>query len=150
MKKQKYLGIITILATTFLVSCSSVPTTVESGKSNIQVLANQTVPKNCQFRGKVAVSKTNIYGPTHESVQNQQIDILKQQAARLAANTIFITSHQTRYYRHPEYIISESKVQRELDAHAMSGKAYFCPSATLNQLSLKDSSAISDIRPQDE
>jgi pyruvate/2-oxoglutarate dehydrogenase complex dihydrolipoamide dehydrogenase (E3) component len=149
MKKLTGLKVVTFFAATFLVSCASTGT-LNPGAANINVVANQNAPKGCQLRGQVSVSKTDIYGPSHKVVQNEQLDMLRNQAAQLGANFIVLTNHKTKYYHHPKYIISQGKAQRELDAHALSGNAYLCKSDTLHRLNSKASSSISDIRPQDE
>lgn len=100
--------------------------------------------------GNVGVSKTDIYGPSHQDMQTMQVNMLKNQAVKLGANVISITNHQTKYFHHSEYIISEAKVQSELDVHAMSGKAYRCSPGLLNQLTQKNPSNISDVRLTDE
>jgi uncharacterized protein YbjQ (UPF0145 family) len=143
------MGIMVIFTTTFLVGCATTPR-LEPGAQHIKVVASRNAPNGCQLRGKVGISKTDIYGPSHKSVQEEQLAILQNQAARLGANAIILTSHKTKYYEHPEYIPSEGKMQWELDAHAMGGLAYRCTPAALNRLSLKASSNVSDVRPQDE
>lgn len=67
----------------------------------------------------------------------------------LGANTVLITSHQTKYFPRPEFIISQGKAQAELDAHAMEGNAYQCSAAALSQLA-KRKNTISDVRSVDE
>jgi hypothetical protein len=135
------------LLTGLLTSCAST-VQLEPGAENVKVMTG-AIPKSCQLRGNVGVSQTDIYGPTHKSKQNEQINTLRNQAARMGANVVSITSHQTTYYAHPEYIISEGKAQRELGAHAMNGKAYRCSPQVVNQLSQK-TYPLSDVRLIDE
>lgn len=115
-------------------------------RRNIKVTTG-AVPKGCQFRGNVSVGQSDIYGPTHKDKESEQLNNLKHQASRLGANIIVLKSHQTRYYAHPEYIISEGKAQRELSAHAMSGKAYSCSYGVLSRIREKN---VSDVKPIDE
>lgn len=105
------------------------------------------VPKGCQFRGNVSIGQSDIYGPTHKEKENEQLNNLKSQASRRGANVVVLKSHQTRYYPHPEYIISEGRAQRELGAHAMSGKAYSCSYAVFSRIREKN---VSDVKPIDE
>src|SRR3990167_3850654 len=78
---------------------------VVTGSENIRVLNSTGITKSCQLRGRVSVAQSNIYGPSHSSVQVAQINQLKNQAAKLGANTVLILNHKTKYWPHPEYII---------------------------------------------
>lgn len=145
--KKRFLSMSVILLAGLMTGCAST-VQPEPGAENVKVMTG-AVPKSCQFRGNVGVGQTEIYGPSHKAKQEEQINTLRNQAMRLEANVVSITSHRTKYYHHPEYIIPEGKMQWELDAHAMSGKAYRCSSQIVNQLSQKNHS-ISDVRPMDE
>lgn len=141
MKKKFFLGF--LLAGFIVSSASAIP--VES-RGSIKVTTG-TVPKGCQFRGNVSIGQTDIYGPSHKEKEKEQLNNLRHQASRLGANVVVLRSHQTRYYAHPEYIISEGRAQRELDAHAMSGKAYRCNYDVLSKIREKN---VSDVKPMDE
>lgn len=131
-----------------LAGCASVKQ-LEPGAATVKIMAGG-VYKNCHLQGKVSISEDNIYGPSHKVVQEKQLDQLRSQAVKLGANVINITSHKTKYYEHPEYIIADGKFQWELDAHAISGLAYRCPTDTLSHLSSAESKKISDVRAIDE
>lgn len=148
MKKQIF-PISIILLSGLITSCAST-IRLESGAENVKMITG-AVPKSCQFRGNVGVGQTEIYGPSHKTKQEEQINALRNQAMRMGANVVSVTSHQTKYYHHPEYILSEGegKMQWELDAHAMSGKAYRCSSQAASMLSQK-AYPLSDVRPTDE
>lgn len=147
--KKRYLAGLVLLETLLLTSCASVAP-LSPAAERVQIFSGDTVPKVCQLKGSVAIQESNIYGPSHLSVQERQINALKEQAAKLGANTALITKHNTKYYPRPEYLISEGKAVKELDAHAMSGKAYRCPSQVQARLSHSKAVAISDVQTTDE
>lgn len=121
----------------------------EPSRDTVKIIAGG-VYKNCHLQGKVSISEENIYGPSHRVVQEKQLDQLRSQAVKLGANVINITSHKTKYYEHPEYIIADGKFQWELDAHAISGLAYRCPTDALRNINSAGSKKISDVRAIDE
>lgn len=145
MKKQ-FSTLPIILLTGLITGCAST-LQLEPQAQNVKVMKG-AVPKGCQFRGNVGISEKDIYGPSHKDKQDEQINILRSQAVRLGANVVSITNHQTKYFPRPEYIVGEDKMHWELDAHAMSGKAYRCGLNTVNQSDQMNS--ISDVRPVDE
>lgn len=138
------IGFLNFLIAGFIVSSVWALPTESRGRIKVTTGA---APRSCQFRGNVGVGQTDIYGPTHKQKENEQLNSLKHQANRLGANVIVLKSHQTRYYAHPEYIISEGRAQRELGAHAMNGKAYRCSYGVLSKIREKN---ISDVKPSDE
>lgn len=146
--KEKLFNVISASALMALAGCTSI-STLNSGAEHIKIVTGG-IPKNCNLRGKVSINETEIYGPSHKTVQIGQLNKLKSQAIKLGANLIKITNHQTKYYEHPEYIIEEGKIQWELDAHGISGLAYHCPSIELNQIGKSGERRISDVRSIDE
>lgn len=119
------------------------------GSTSVKIQSNPANVKGCNLRGKVSIAESNIYSPTHSSVQAAQINQLQNQAAKIGANTVLVLGHKTKYWPHPEYIIGEGKMQWELDAHAMNGLAYSCPSKIYNNMP-QLSGKISDVRSIDE
>lgn len=146
--KRKIFNVISASVLMSLTGCTSI-SILNSGAEHVKIVAGG-IPKNCNLRGKVSINETEIYGPSHKTVQIGQLNKLKSQAVRLGANLIKITNHQTKYYEHPEYIIVEAKIQWELDAHGISGLAYHCPSNELNQIKQSGVGKISDVRSIDE
>jgi len=142
-KSLASLGVAVSLSS-LLISCASV-VPLQPGAENVKVAVG-SVPKGCQFRGDVGTKNRDIYGSSHRLIQESQLNVLKNQAAKLDANAVFITKHRTKY--EDQYIVSTGESVSELHSHEMDGKAYQCSSSALNKLLMQDSSEvkISDLR----
>lgn len=140
---------ISIILVPFLFSSCATTKNQVDDNSSVKIMAGKP-SINCQFKGKVGISKNDIYGPSHQTVQDAQLNQLRNQAVRLGANVVYVTSHKTKYYEHPEYIIADGKMQWELDSHSIQGVAYMCSKNVYSQLPRYQESKISDVRPNDE
>jgi hypothetical protein len=123
-------------------SCASI--SLEPGTEKINV-ATGSPPKTCQFRGNVNSGTAGAPITSHSHIQETQIAMLKNQAVKLDANVIFLTTHKTTFY--PQFIAAASDWVSELDTHTMSGKAYYCNSQALNQINKK---IPSDVRSREQ
>ena len=132
MKKIVVRSLSLLLPLLFAGCAAKIPTV--PGSENVKISSNAGSARMCKFSGKVSVAESEIYSPSHKAVQEAQIKQLKNQAAKLGANTVILISHKTKYWPHPEYIIGEGKMQWELDAHSMNGLAYSCPNKMRNNL----------------
>ena len=124
-----------------IASCASV--SLEPGAEKVN-LAVGSVPKGCDLRGNVNSGTQEAPITSHQEVQGMQATILKNQAAKLGANVVFIKTHKTTYYGH--YIVSTGDVVNEVDTHGMSGQAYYCDAQATNKLSRNNTAATSDVR----
>lgn len=124
MKKQ-----ITILAglATLLTGCFPV-TPLKPGAATIKVTP-APVPASCRYVNPVIANdingKTQMYSSLHR-LQRNEVNILKNQALKLGANVVQITSHQTTY-------VTNNNGSR-VDTHRLVGKAYICSPQVANNL----------------
>lgn len=123
-----------------IVSCSSVPLEMQAQKVNIAV---GSVPKGCILRGDVAGVASNAPVTSHKYIEVSQTNVLRNQAAELGANVIFVTTHKTTYY--PQFIASLGDWIPEIDTHTVDGKAYYCNSFALGQIKHKGAPHVSEI-----
>lgn len=126
MKKQISL-LIMLSSATLMAGCSSI-TPLQPGAEKI-VLTSNTSPSRCHYVGQVSAEDTNgvtqMY-TTHQYLQTDEINAMKNQALKLGANVIVLTKHQTTYMNNrPDAI---------LDTHSMMGNAYVCPTNILSTI----------------
>lgn len=123
-----------------LMSCSTI--TLGPQAQNVQIAVG-SVPKGCVLRGDVDGVTHNAPMASHESMEITQSTVLRNQAAKLGANVIFVTTHKTVYY--PQFIVSLGDWVPALDTHTVDGKAYYCSSNALNQMKHKGLSHVSEV-----
>lgn len=140
-KKNHLIKIIFLLATTItLTSCASV--SLEPQAQNVHIAVG-SVPKGCNLRGDVDGVTNNAPMASHESTEITQSTVLRNQAAKLGANVIFVTTHKTVLY--PQFIVTLGDWIPALDTHTVDGKAYYCSSSALNQMKHKGLSHVSEV-----
>jgi hypothetical protein len=123
-----------------LASCSSIK--LEPQAQNVQIAVG-SVPKGCVLRGDVDGVTHDAPIASHKSIETTQSIALRNQASKLGANVIFVTTHKTAYY--PQFIVSLGDWVPELDTHTVDGKAYYCSSSALNQMKHKGLSHVSEV-----
>lgn len=106
------------------------------------LLTTQPVLDNCHYVGQV--SARDINGATqmytsHQHLQMDQMNHLKNQALTLGANLVVVTDHQTTY-------VKARHIEKRVDTHAMTGNAYICPANTLNKIAQRSTENLSDIK----
>lgn len=103
-----------------LVSCIS-----EAQPNERQVrVSTGYAPTGCQYRGTVTSVQKDINGGQLQTTQSIQINKLRKQVAQLGGNLLLITGQKSHYY--DEYFVESGDITRELEAHAMTGRAYLC------------------------
>ncbi len=127
MKKLNYFFILAN-CTILVIGCTSIQP-LQPGAEKVLITSN-TVPRNCHYIGQVSDNddngSTQIYS-SHQHLQADEINRLKNKALKLDANVVMLTSHQTSY-------VATIDGRKRVDTHRMSGKAYFCPTNTLNDI----------------
>lgn len=122
-----------------MISCSSIPLEEQAQRVNIAV---GSVPKGCIFRGDVAGVTSDAPIASHKGTEASQTNVLRDQAAKLGANVIFVTTHKTTYY--PQFIAALGDWIPEIDTHTIDGKAYYCSSFALGKIKHKGVPHISE------
>ncbi len=112
----------------FLSSCSTV-TPLEPGAANVMIAdgSGAHLPK-CKDLGHVSAFDTN--GTTnaytsHEQLQEDQTNRLRNQTYNLGGNVLVVTKHATTY--------TSTKKGASVDTHEMEGDAYFCHAKILQK-----------------
>lgn len=129
-----------LLLSGMLISCSSI--TLAPQAQNVQIAVG-SVPKGCSLRGDVDGVTSNAPMASHEYTEASQSTVLRNQAAKLGANVIFVTTHKTVYY--PQFIVSLGDWVPALDTHTVDGRAYYCTATALNQIKHRGISHVSEI-----
>ena len=146
MKNYIYLNNLFILITfgILMTGCSSMATM--SPSSERVVIKKDSIPKNCQWKGKVSYSQE--MQPMNVDSEAAQYDGLKDQAAQLGANTVLLSpsgavSEQKHYHGKNTHKISQElsspqgmseqkhyhgkNYHKVTGLHYLSGNAYWCP-----------------------
>ena len=123
-----------------LSNCASNSLAPQAQNVNIAV---GPIPKGCILRGDVDGIKQDAPLADHRDVETSQSIVLKNQAAKLDANVIFVTTHKTVYY--PQFIVSLGDWVPAVDTHTLDGKAYYCNTNGLNQIKHKGLSHVSEV-----
>lgn len=134
--KQQSIKLIFGCLSLFLVSC--VHTHLEPGAENVIIADGSHLP-DCKALGHIYTFDTNgstVAYTSHQNLQTNQMNILKNKTFNLGGNVLVITKHQTTY-------ISKSK-NALVDTHRIEGDAYFCPQRLLTKP--MDPKAISDVK----
>lgn len=149
MKNYIYLNNLLILITCGILmtgcSSSSSVTTMPAGSEQV-VIKKDSIPKNCQFRGKVS-SAQEMQSMNADS-EAAQYDRLKNQAAQLGANTVLLSppgavSEQKHHHGKNTHEFSQTpslpqgmseqkhyhgkNYHKVTGLHYLSGNAYWCP-----------------------
>lgn len=136
---NKVLSLIaTVVAVSAIAGCASQIQPLQPGAEKVQ-LTKQTLPTTCQDLGQVMASTPQAY-ETHEHLEKDQINDLKNQAAKLGANVVAIKGHLTTHMQKHQALIAE---------HIMEGEAYSCPTSVLNKLLPQDAASLSDVTLSD-
>lgn len=148
IKLHIYPSLIALAFTGLLAGCSTVA--LKPGAETVKVI-NVPAPKSCQFLGGVVNEDVN--GATqsytsHEHLQIDQLNTLKNKALALGANVIVLTDHQTTYAQRNAL---REKYQGAptitvVDTHRMAGEAYHCNSQVIDRLQSQDANSLSDIK----
>lgn len=124
-----------------LSGCSPVtPLTPEA--ENVMIADGSHLPQ-CRDLGHITTYDTNgssVAYTSHELLQENQTNQLKNKTAHLGGNVLVITKHSTTYV--------SSKEGALVDTHSMEGDAYFCPNKKLEKP--MPEKAASDIRQSDD
>lgn len=113
-----------------LTGCVIIPP-LEPGAEKI-VMIDRVPSKQCKLVGYV--TSTDVNGVTqiftsHEALQQNEINTLKNRALALGANTIVLVKHKTTYTRQGGLSWGNPNNPNNpirVDTHVMSGKAYQC------------------------
>ncbi|HAT7823875.1 TPA: DUF4156 domain-containing protein [Legionella pneumophila] len=124
LMKRTYLFLVPAL----LMSCSYNAKLTPEGEE-VSLLQSGKPSKRCAFLGDVSAYDRNGMSQSyqsHEHLIQDELNILRNKAALLGANTLFVTKHQQTYEGNPKNDF--------LAEHGMVGKAYQCK--TTKQLPL--------------
>lgn len=103
-----------------LSGCSNIVELSSEG-AQIKLLKKEQLGKKCNYLGRVFAYDTN--GATqsyqsHEHLYQDELNILKNKAAILGANSLSLTKHKVRY-------LGKTK-DSLVDQHELEGSAYYC------------------------
>lgn len=116
MNRQYTLFLLGLLS---LSSCAV--TSLKPGAEKV-VLLNNSDLSQCKKISHIYTSDTNgstITYTSHERLEKSQVNVLKNQTAKLGGNALIITKHEATY-------ISNGK-DTQVNTHRMEGDAYSCP-----------------------
>ncbi len=141
LSKRNFMLPMTVLTFAAMISgCSTVP--LQSGAEKVKVIDTRA-PQGCQYKGPVESNDVNGAShsyTTHEHLQTDQLNNLKNQALALDANVIVLNHHET------SYVSTYRNTSKRLDTHQMAGDAYRCNARALNQLPVSDTAKVSDLK----
>ncbi|HEI6742092.1 TPA: DUF4156 domain-containing protein [Legionella pneumophila] len=111
---------ILLMASALLVSCSYNAKLTPEGEK-VTLLQSGKPSKACAFLGEVKASDRNgmsQFYQSHEHLIKDELNILRNEAALLGANTVLVTQHQQTYEGNPKNDFVAD--------HWMVGRAYRC------------------------
>lgn len=116
---------VALSAAAFITGCAT-ESDVQAEAKNINI-TKKSISRLCQWRGKVSISNEALRMNTpsqHTSLESQEFNMLKLQAAKLGANTIVLSSSSGMSQKTHWAAKSEHKY---VASHAYEGQAYWCP-----------------------
>lgn len=145
-----YKPLIACLLSGLLGACVSAITPMNPGAENIKVSTAAAPKVDCQFLGKIGSSHENGRDQSytsHENLQADELNIMRNQALNLGANLMVITEHKTIYGKQ---IVAKENFQgaaqvKIVDWHSMAGNAYRCSAAALNRIVPATPAELSDL-----
>lgn len=110
--------------TAILAGCTSI-TPMQTGTEKV-IITKQSAPKNCQWRGKVsAVNEAqSMRSDQHSALLDDEYNRIRNQAAKLGANTVVLSSSSVMTDKKHWAAKTEHK---NIASHVVTGDAYRCP-----------------------
>ena len=133
---MKKLALVPVFCLTMIITACATVTPLNPEAQNVK-LTMSPIPRDCQFKGTVTATTQHIRSESHKVVKQSEMNILRNQAAQLGANVVFVTTHRAVYKDH--YVISNGDNMSELDNHIMTGRAYQCSPKTMERFSISNS-----------
>lgn len=121
--------------TGLLTACATAVIPLQPGAEKIKVTTSPA-PKSCKLLGQVERNDKNGQSQSyasHEHLQQDALNTLRNQGLKLGANVIVLTQHDVVYAKHSLGKEAVAKVT-VLDNHTLAGNAYGCPANVANQL----------------